>query len=232
MGGPSGSWAPPGRWIHWIQLVYDNSYSSIWHYDRAIRAEEIDWRSVIGEVCPLCGGSGCWREITPYERGVVELFPFREGTVLVARFQCRAGKRTFSLLPWQLAPYHRYTLESMLLAVLLWRQVVVEGEGGAGVAVEELPGDSDVSPWLLRHWLGVLVAGFRLAHSELREWYDLDGILSAGSRDRAGLLDEVYAYAVSIGGRDPPSRKGLREAMRRYGAATRRPLAGRLSQER
>ena len=49
-------------------------------------------------MCPLCGQAGCWREIAPYERGVVELFPFRRGMVLVARFQCRARMRTFSLL--------------------------------------------------------------------------------------------------------------------------------------
>lgn len=233
MGGPSGSWAPPGRWIPWIQLIYDNSFCSVWEYERAFLAEEIDWRSVVGEVCPLCGRAGGYREITPYKREAIELFPFRRGMVPVARFQCRQEKRTFSMLPCQLAPYHRYTLESMVLAVLLWRQVLVEEGVGAGAAVEELPGDSDVSPWLLRHWLGVLVAGFRLAHSALREWHDLDRIRSAGSRDQVGLLDEVHAYVAAFGGgRDPPSRSGLREAMRRHGAATRRPLAGRLSQER
>jgi hypothetical protein len=216
--------------MRWIQLIYDNSFCSIWEYDRAIRAKETDWRSVIGTVCPLCGREGGYREITAYEREAIELFPFRRGMIPVARFVCRDGHGTFSLLPWQLAPYHRYTIESMVLAVLLWRQVLAEDGGGAGAAVEELPGDSDVTPWLLQHWLGVLVAGLRLAHSALREWYDLDGIRSAG--DRSGLLDEVHAYAVGIGGRDPPSRSGLREAMRRYGAAAKRPLAGRLSQER
>ncbi|MFO8073598.1 MAG: hypothetical protein R6V85_17195 [Polyangia bacterium] len=183
-------------------------------------------------MCPLCGQAGCWREIAPYERGVVELFPFREGTVPVARFQCRSTGRTFSLLPWQLAPYHRYTVESMVLAVLVWRQVVAEGDGGVCAAVEELPGDAGVSPWLLRRWRGVLIAGLRLAHSVLRERHDLEEIRSADGRDGPGLLDEVHAYAVLIGGRDPPSRRGLREAVRRYGATAGRHLVGRPSQER
>lgn len=181
-------------------------------------------------MCPLCGRPGCWREIAPYEREAIELFPFERGLVLVARFQCRALKRTFSLLPWQLVPYHRYTLESMALAVLLWRQVFAEDGGSAGAAVEELPGDSGVTPWLLHRWVAVLVAGLRLAHPVLRRWYDLDGIRSA--TDRAGLLDEAHAYLSAIGCRGPPPRGGLGEAPRRYGAVAGRHLAGRPSQER
>jgi hypothetical protein len=140
--------------------------------------------------------------------------------------------RTFSMLPWQLAPYHRYTIESMAVAVILWQQVWVEDGGGASATIEEIHGDSGVTPWLLRHWLGVLVAGLRSSHRVLRRWYDLDDIKSAQNRDRAGLLDEVYAYFTTISSRDPPQRKALCEVFRKYGAATGRHMVGRPSLER
>ena len=82
---------------------------------------------MIGPVCPVCGGGCGYREIEAYFREVRELWPQRSGFVPVARFQCR-GKReageypTFSMLPYQLVPYHRYTLGSMVMAMLLWAQ--------------------------------------------------------------------------------------------------------------
>jgi len=79
---------------------------------------------VIGLVCPVCGAECGFREIASYEREVRELWPARDGVVSVARFQCRGAVRyrTFSMLPYQLVPYHRYTLQSMILTVLLWRE--------------------------------------------------------------------------------------------------------------
>jgi hypothetical protein len=106
----------------------------VFEYEEAILEEKIDWESVIGERCPLCGRTGCWREIAPYMRTAIELFPFREGKITIARFQCRERRRTFSLLPTQLAPYHLYTVESMILAVLLWSEIQAEQGGGASAA--------------------------------------------------------------------------------------------------
>ena len=66
---------------------------------------------------------------------------YSEGMVPVARFQCLGtpgSLPTFSLLPWQLAPYHRYTIVSMAWAVLLFREVFADGDGGPGVAIEML----------------------------------------------------------------------------------------------
>ena len=184
----------------------------------------------MGEVCPLCGGTGCWREISPYYRTVIELFPFREGSVPIARFQCWKQKRTFSLLPYQLAPYHLYTIESMILAVFLWSEILAEDSGGASSAVEELPGDCHVTPWLLRHWLGVVIVGLRGGHAVLLKWYDLSGIRSGESPTEK--LAEVYIYSRSLGSRGPPSRLGLRNMMRRYSRHTGRHLLGIPSQER
>ncbi len=184
----------------------------------------------MGEACPLCGRPGCWREISPYFRTAIELFPFREGAVPVARFQCRERRRTFSLLPHQLAPYHLYTIESMILAVVLWAEVQAAEGGGASAAVEELPGDSHVTPWLLRHWLGVVVVGFRGGHAVLCQWYELSGIHSGDRPEER--LGEVYGYFLSFGSRGPPSRTGLREMVRRYSRVTGRPFLGIPSQER
>ena len=138
----------------------------------------------------------------------------------IARFQCREQLRTFSLLPHQLAPYHLYTIESLILAVLLWSEIYAEGEGGASSAVEELPGDCHVTPWLLRHWLGVVVVGLRSGHAILSQWYDLSGIHSGDSP--VERLDEVYSYIRCLGSRGPPSRLGLRAMVRRYSRYTGR----------
>jgi hypothetical protein len=81
--------------------------------------------------------------------------------VLIARFLCRSTGRTFSLLPCQLAPYHRYTIESMILALLLVLQVCREEDSGVSAALEEFPADSDVTPWLLAYWRGVVLRALR-----------------------------------------------------------------------
>jgi len=202
----------------------------VFEYEEAFKAEKIDWRSVVGERCPLCDQTGCWREISPYCRTVIELFPFRAGSVLIARFQCRKEMRTFSLLPYQLAPYHQYTIESIILAVLIWSEIQAEGGGCAFAAVEELPGDCQVTPWLLRNWLGVVIVGLRSAHPVLCQWYDLTGVHSGDNPTER--LSEVLSYFRSLGSRGPPSRLVLRDMVRRYSRHTSRQLLGIPSQER
>jgi hypothetical protein len=221
---------PPGRWICGIQLVYDNRFSSVFEYEDSFIEKKIDWRSVVGEACPVCGQTGCWREISPYDRTAIELFPFRKGKVSIARFQCRKTMRTFSLLPYQLAPYHQYTIESMIWALLLWYEIHEEAAGGASKAADELPADSSVTPWLLRHWLGVVALGLRSGHSVLRDWYELSGIHSGDRPDE--MLREVYSYCLCFGSRGPPNRLSLRAAMRRLGSVAGRHLVGVPSQER
>lgn len=182
------------------------------------------------EVCPLCGRARCWRQIQPYFRWVIELFPYCEGRIPVARFQCREKVLTFSLLPYQLAPYRLYTVESMIFAVLVWCELHREDEGDATKALRSLHNDCRVTPWLLRNWLGVVVVGFRSGHPFLGQWYDLSGIHSGNSPGE--MLDEVYGYYSSFGSRGPPSRKDLRAVLRRYSCHTDRHLLGKPFQER
>jgi hypothetical protein len=216
--------------MRWIQLLYNNRFSSLFEYEEEFGSGKIDWTSAVGDLCPLCGRAGCYRQISPYTRRAVELFPYREGMVSVARFQCREVKRTFSLLPYQLAPYHLYTVESMIKAVVLWSEILADGDGGAAAAVEELPGDCAVTPWLLRNWLGVVIVGLRAAHSVLCRWVDLSSIRSG--EDTAGRLNEVSGYFQSLRSRGPPSRSALRTMVQRYSLETKRHLLGIPSQER
>jgi hypothetical protein len=230
LGDPSWTWESPGCWIYGIQLCYDTRYSSVFEYAQSFGREGDDWRAVVGEECPLCGRKQCWREISPYWRKAIELFPFREEMIPIARFQCRERRQTFSLLPYQLAPYHQYTIESMILAVVLWAEIHTAERNKASAAVEELPGDCQVTPWLLRHWVGVVLVGFRGGHGVLCRWYDLSG-LHSGER-LMERLDEIYDYYRSLGSRGPPSRLGLREMVRRYSRVTGRYFLGVPSQER
>jgi hypothetical protein len=68
-------------------------------------------------VCPICGGENCARFIKYYTRGVID----ENGTYYkdfpIARYLCerRGGQsevshKTFSLLPYQLAPYTKYSV--------------------------------------------------------------------------------------------------------------------------
>jgi hypothetical protein len=58
-----------------IQACFVNTFSSVWEYSRAFSASEIDWASVIGPGCPVCGARCGYQEIYPYERVVVDFFP-------------------------------------------------------------------------------------------------------------------------------------------------------------
>ena len=117
---------------------------------------------VIDLECPICGALECWRPIGPYWRTVIELMPYREGRVPVARFQCRATGKTFSMLPHQLAPYHRYTVASMLFALMMAEAGEDDGLSSLfGVAEKLLSPDGRVNGFSLSCWLVLGVVGLR-----------------------------------------------------------------------
>ena len=77
-----------------IQLPYPNNFSSFQEYCRAFDNAEIDFNLVIGVVCPICHGQGCFRPHSSYKRTAVELDLSEAGEVhstriAVARFFCR-----------------------------------------------------------------------------------------------------------------------------------------------
>jgi hypothetical protein len=148
---------------------------------------------VLDPRCPICGHWWCWREISAYERTVIELYPFRKETVPVARFQCRETGRTFSLLPCELAPYHLYTIESMI------RLLLAVGRSTRGVAttvIDECP-ESNVCPWLVACWVRAFVVGLERARHVLRGEYALDDLATDGGL--RGVVASLEAFS-----RDPP----------------------------
>ena len=187
---------------------------------------------MIGPYCPICGGSCGYRALTEYYRLVIELWPPREGMVPVARFQCRGEQRgrTFSMLPSQLIPYHLYTAETLVKALLLWREYSCDDEfTGTSYEVEQsLSSESRVTSWLLRKWLAAIRHGFLAAQGELSQRYDFSSIPRGGGT--AACLDTVYGYLCSVSRGPPVLMSAVMMALKIYCQITDRFLFGCPSQ--
>ncbi len=180
----------------------------------------------------MCDSVCGFREIGPYTRTVIELFPsYRRGPVLIARFLCGSGSGSFSLLPHQLVPYHLYTAESMVWAVWFVTELAQDGAKAPWHrALDDLPCDTDVTPWLLRCWLYLLQRGFRSWHSTLRIWFDLSDVRTGNQI--GSDLREVHTYLAALGIRAPPPQVRLTPILARFGLRERRFLLGVPSQQR
>jgi len=216
-----------------IQVLYYNEFGSVWEYHRAFLCGEIDWAYVLRTGCPLCGSRSCWRELTPYYRWAVDLLPFREQRIPIARFFCRKTKATFSMLPVQLAPYHRYTERSIVFCLLLAAAGQDEGLSLFCVAERQVEPESKITGWLIATWLALVVRGFRRARPELKRWF---GSLDVKTGyDQAEELVEVASTCRALRIRAPPhieSLDWLDEVIGRYCLATGKFLFGTPSQER
>lgn len=167
-----------------------------------MRADAVDFSWVLRERCPLCGGRGHIGRLTAYVRRVVELFPYREEWVLVARFRCNRTGRTFSLLPLELAPYHIYTVPTMLWALMFCHVVFSDPGKPLDSVLEKLDSDRPVTMYLVRCWARMVVRGFRRSHATLARLHDLTGVRSGvGFR---GEVSEVDAYLTACFARGPP----------------------------
>jgi hypothetical protein len=146
----------------------------------------------------------------------------------VARFLCRLRRRTFSLLPIQLAPYCLYTLTAIIGTMLLGLGARQQGQQGFQGAVLAVDPDSLVTPWLVACWLMLVLKGLQRAHAVLRRWVDLSGIRTA---QRPGTAwEEVSAYFLCLDWNAPGSR--LHEILQRYSRTTKQFLFGVPSQQR
>lgn len=214
-----------------IQLAYPNTYETIWEYKEAFLSRQIDFSSILGPTCPLCGKEHCYREITSYWRYAIDLFPvFKKEAIPVARFVCSGTGRTFSLLPIQLIPYFQYTVNAVIGTLLLGiqcRQMGQKGSYGASVAVDP---ESLLTPYLIACWVGMAVLGLRRAHGVLRGFYNLMDIPSSGSTE---LWEEAANYFLCLG-LLPQIRWGpvLQALLNRYSQSTRLFLFGTPSQHR
>jgi hypothetical protein len=80
-------------------------------------ADILDLEIDIHNCCPICGGVGCVRFIGYYYRKMIDEKGTYYKKVPIARYICRGkggqkivGHKTFSLLPYQLVPYIRYSI--------------------------------------------------------------------------------------------------------------------------
>jgi hypothetical protein len=166
-----------------IQLPYINRFETIWEYEKTFLTDQIDFFSYIGPTCPICGALHCYRQITLYWRYAIELLPcFKKKRIPIARFKCRRVLTTFSLLPIQLIPYFQYTVVAVIGALLLGYNYWQSGQRGFFGASLKVDQESLVTPYLIVCWLQVVLRGFRRAHPELRQFYDLSGVRSSEGR--------------------------------------------------
>ncbi len=189
--------APCEQGSRTIQLPYLNTLETIWEYDKLFLSGHIDFFSYLGPTCPICGDRDCYRQITPYWRYAIELFPeFKKKRIPIARFLCRRKGATFSLLPIQLIPYFHYTVAAVIGALLLGFKCWQMGQCGFFGASVEVDPDSDLTPYLILCWLKVVLRGFRRAHPILRQFYDLSDLHTS---KRAGAWEEVSGYFLALG---------------------------------
>ena len=72
--------------------------------------------------CPLCGGSNCPQFIGYYYRQVIDEEGRHYKDFPIARYKCTSTGKTFSLLPYQLAPYTRHCIP-LIIKILKLRHI-------------------------------------------------------------------------------------------------------------
>ena len=143
----------------------------------------------------------------------------------MARFLCRLKRRTFSLLPIQLAPYCQYTLTAIIGTLLLGLGAHQQGQQGFQGAVLAIDPDSLVTPWLVACWLALVLHGLRRAHPVLRRWVGLSGIRTA-----LRPWEEISDYFLCLDWTSPGHH--FMEVLHRYSRTTRQFMFGIPSQQR
>lgn len=136
------------------------------------------------------------------------------------------------MLPCQLVPYHRFTVESILVALLLASELSKPNQPGFFRAVDELPPDAPLSSWQLKQWLTLVVRGLRRAHVTLGHGRDLSHVRSGTTV--VEQLSEVVAYVGVFQERDrgPPGACAIRRLLRHHQQRSSHFLLGSPSQER
>jgi len=132
------------------------------------------------------------------------------------------------LLPIQLIPYFQYTVRAVVDVLLLAFRSWESGQRGFHGAAARVDPDSRVTPWLVSHWVTVILSGFRQAHAMLMHWYDLSGIRGLGNIVE---MEEVAGYVACLGWRAEMVPWAL-TPVTRYSGQTKRFLFGTPSQRR
>jgi hypothetical protein len=203
-------------------------------YRKSFLSGQINFSFSIGPECPICNRPDCYREITPYWRYAIELFPeFGKGKIPIARFVCRKKGWTFSLLPVQLIPYFQYTVSAVigtLLLAFLYRQMGQQGFYGASIDVDP---ESLVTPWLIACWMTIVLRGLNRGHRTLVDLYDLSRIRT---REQKPHWEEMTGYFMAFGLREPTqwdhAKEVIQKLLYRFSLKTARFLFGTPSQSR
>ncbi len=94
--------------------------------------EELEILFNIKERCPLCGGKDCAEILGKYPRGAVDERGTYYKALPVFRFECKreggtpiVDHRTFSLLPYQLIPYTKYSIPFIINTQ---KKIYIEGK--------------------------------------------------------------------------------------------------------
>ena len=180
----------------------------------------------------MCDDIDCYRQISPYFRYAIELFPeFNKERIPIARFLCRKRQATFSLLPIQLIPFFQYTVAAVIGTLILGFQYWQMGKRGFYSASVSVDADSLVTPYLIVCWLAIVARGLRRAHSVLRRFYDLSHVHTL--TDGTDPWKEVSGYFLAFGLKQKiPWTQRVLTLCRRYSRSTNRFLFGVPSQQR
>jgi len=143
---------------------------------------------------------------------------------------CRRRRRTFSVLPTQLIPYHQYTANAVIGALLLGLECRRSGQKGYHGAALAVDPESRISPWLIATWLSMVVVGFRRAHALLSGFYNLAEIhiehITGAWERAAGYFTHLHCRSQTRWG------PGLQGFLNRYSLSCRLFLLGSASQGR
>lgn len=130
----------------------------------------------------------------------------------------------------QLVPYYRYTVRSIVGALLLAQQLIDEERGHPLRQAAQKFIDAAVTPFLFRRWLTMVILGLRRGHAVLKILGKLASPRSAN--DVRGQLNEIAFYLTAIAGRDPPSLSSIDQLISGFTARAQRFLLGTPSQAR
>ena len=104
-----------------IQLSYKFHFS-IEEYIQLVKTKKWEF-SDFSNYCPICGGKDCPVRIGYYYRYYIDIKTYKIFLIPIIRYLCRKkGRpklkdRTFSLLPYFLIPYNRFTIDSGMLII-------------------------------------------------------------------------------------------------------------------
>lgn len=176
-----------------IQYPFDNTFNDIWEYGN--KFSSINFEAYLGEQCPICGKINCYTQIAEYYRNAISLFPYKKGIIPVARFLCNSTGRTFSLLPYQLIPYHQYTVDSIIGTLLTVHHYQCLGQKGYHRACLELNPDCLVTPYLIQTWAMLVSSGFIRGHPFLKASYPLSVVAKATC---STMIQTIYLYLEGV----------------------------------